>query len=184
MRTALSVANQPAVHLRLAEADDAGELFQLINPVHQRKHLQHQLWIHGITDVADAELHVANKMHDMKVGDTLQYRVMEGSVQTETPRIIGSVTLHARNPVNSTAYLGYWLEQDSVGKGYALAATREVLHLGQQAWGLRQIKMDISPENTPSERLATRLGAQPTGVFEAHDAHGSAHLMQLWSMDL
>jgi [ribosomal protein S5]-alanine N-acetyltransferase len=56
--------------------------------------------------------------------------------------------------------LSYWLVPEARGRGLAAAAVRAMLESVVLATGLRSIVLDIEDGNTPSIRLAERLGAE------------------------
>jgi RimJ/RimL family protein N-acetyltransferase len=63
--------------------------------------------------------------------------------------------------------LSFWLVPDARGRGLAEAAVREMLESVVVSTRLRSVVLDIEVSNTPSIRLAERLGAErrsPTRV--------------------
>ncbi|MBV9413741.1 MAG: GNAT family N-acetyltransferase [Solirubrobacterales bacterium] len=56
--------------------------------------------------------------------------------------------------------LSYWLVPEARGRGLAYAAVREMLDSMAAATGVRSVVLDIEAGNTPSMRLAERLGAE------------------------
>ena len=63
--------------------------------------------------------------------------------------------------------LSYWLVPQVRGRGLAYAAVRTMIRSVVPATGLRSVVLDIEAGNTPSIRLAERLGAErrsPTRV--------------------
>lgn len=56
--------------------------------------------------------------------------------------------------------LSYWLVPEARGRGLATAVVRAMVDSVAGDAGLRSVVLDIEAGNTPSERLAERLGAE------------------------
>jgi RimJ/RimL family protein N-acetyltransferase len=72
--------------------------------------------------------------------------------------LIGDVVLFWRSREHLAGELGYVLDPDFSGHGYAGEAARAMLGLGFAALGLHRIIARIDERNTPSAALARRLG--------------------------
>ena len=57
-------------------------------------------------------------------------------------------------------------------KGYGTAAIREIIRLARESGKYDFLLIDYAPENKVAEHVYTKLGFQPTGVFE----HGEYEL--------
>lgn len=73
--------------------------------------------------------------------------------------------------------LAYLLGRDHWGQGYAREATEAAHRIAFEVLGKKRVISLIRPDNEPSKRLATRLGAVDEGVIEflGGDAHVFAH---------
>ena len=80
-------------------------------------------------------------------------------------KVIGTVMLNGimRMPLNS-AFLGYRLDQDETGKGYAREAVRRLLKIAFDDLELHRLEANILTDNQPSLRLAEELGFVREGV--------------------
>lgn len=81
-----------------------------------------------------------------------------GVVLAATGELIGDVILMWHSRIHGGGELGYVLNPDFGGHGYATEAAREVLRLGFDGLGLRRIVARIDERNTASARLLRRLG--------------------------
>jgi RimJ/RimL family protein N-acetyltransferase len=69
-------------------------------------------------------------------------------------------------PFSDRPELGFGLISSAHGKGFATEAARAALDWGDSAWGERETVRMISPENTPSLRIADKLGYVETARAE------------------
>jgi RimJ/RimL family protein N-acetyltransferase len=75
-----------------------------------------------------------------------------------TGRLAGDVVLFWRTREHQGGELGYVLDPELSGHGYATEAAEAVLRLGFEDLGLHRIIARIDERNEPSARLARRLG--------------------------
>ncbi|SEQ18489.1 Protein N-acetyltransferase, RimJ/RimL family [Lentzea xinjiangensis] len=76
----------------------------------------------------------------------------------EAGRVIGGVVLKWRSEAHRQGEIGYSLNPDFQGHGYASEAARKMLELGFDGLGLHRIVAECDPRNEPSWRLMERLG--------------------------
>jgi [ribosomal protein S5]-alanine N-acetyltransferase len=104
-------------------------------------------------------------------------------VEAGGDEVAGNVNLGRFSDDGSRAALGYWLVPGARGRGLASAAARTITNWGFEAMGLRQIELAILPENTPSRRVAERLGATPEGLRpDSHEAGGRWWDMEIYTL--
>jgi [ribosomal protein S5]-alanine N-acetyltransferase len=84
---------------------------------------------------------------------------------------VGNVNLVFRFESSAEAALGYWITPAARGQGLAATATRLLARWGFDHLGLTRIELLIDPANTPSHRVAERLGATRVGL-RTHEANG------------
>ena len=65
-------------------------------------------------------------------------------------------------PFGDRPELGFVLAPKAQGQGYATEAARAALEWGDRAWGDRETMCMIAPENSPSIRIAVKLGYRET----------------------
>lgn len=83
----------------------------------------------------------------------------------EADRVIGSAVLKWRSVEDRQGEIGYSLNPDFHGRGYATEAARKMLELGFQDLGLHRIVAECDPRNEPSWRLMERLGMRREAHF-------------------
>lgn len=97
--------------------------------------------------------------------------------------VVGNVNLGGFSDDATRAALGYWLVPCARGRGLATAAARTLTSWAFEAMGLEQIELAILPENTPSRRVAERLGATPEGLRpNSHEAGGRWWDMEIYTL--
>lgn len=65
--------------------------------------------------------------------------------------------------------VGYWLVNMAHGKGYATEAASSARHHAYSRLGATTLVSYIDPSNTPSRKVAERLGAREEGVIDLLD---------------
>jgi RimJ/RimL family protein N-acetyltransferase len=81
-----------------------------------------------------------------------------GAEVAGTGRLAGDVVLFWRSREHQGGEIGYVLDPELAGQGYATEAAEAMLRLGFEDLGLRRIIARIDERNEPSARLARRLG--------------------------
>jgi RimJ/RimL family protein N-acetyltransferase len=83
------------------------------------------------------------------------------------PRIIGDMTLVLSSVEHRQALIGWVLNPEFQGKGYAAEAASRVLTLAFDDLGAHRVAAELDPRNTASSSLCYRLGMR----LEAHFVH-------------
>lgn len=79
--------------------------------------------------------------------------------------IVGHVALTGiARGVLENAYLGYWIDGESQGRGYAGEAAAAALEFGFGVLKLHRIQASVMPRNARSIRVAERLGFRNEGT--------------------
>ena len=80
---------------------------------------------------------------------------------------IGEVSLGSvqRGPFQS-AFVGYWVDAEHAGQGYAPEGVAVILRSGFEELGLHRIEAAIVPRNTASRRVMDKLGLREEGLAE------------------
>lgn len=73
-------------------------------------------------------------------------------------RVIGDVILFFRSAEDRGGEVGWVLNPDYGGQGYATEAADEVLRLAFEEFGLHRVVARVDGRNVASQRLCTRLG--------------------------
>jgi RimJ/RimL family protein N-acetyltransferase len=80
--------------------------------------------------------------------------------------LVGRVDLIAVEPPKYS--VGYWLAEDSTGRGYATAALSRALALAREDLGATDAYAGVTHGNVRSEAMLERLGFQRTARFERY----------------
>jgi RimJ/RimL family protein N-acetyltransferase len=81
-----------------------------------------------------------------------------GAERADTGELIGDVVLFWHSRLHAGGELGYVVNPDHAGHGYATEAAHMMLRLGFDHLGLHRIIARIDERNESSARLARRLG--------------------------
>lgn len=81
-----------------------------------------------------------------------------GIEEAESGQLVGDVVLFWRSRIHASGEVGYVINPEFGGRGYATEAADAMLRLGFDGLGLRRIVARIDERNEPSARLARRLG--------------------------
>jgi RimJ/RimL family protein N-acetyltransferase len=81
-----------------------------------------------------------------------------GAELTETGDLVGDVILFWHSREHRGGEIGYMLNPDFAGRGYATEAAHALLRLGFDDLGLHRIIARLDERNEPSARVARRLG--------------------------
>ena len=81
-----------------------------------------------------------------------------GIVVAETGRLVGDVILFWHSRKHRGGEIGYVVNPEFSGQGYATEAARAMLRLGFEELGLHRIIARIDERNEPSARVLRRLG--------------------------
>jgi RimJ/RimL family protein N-acetyltransferase len=98
-------------------------------------------------------------------------------LEKQSPRIVGSVIFHGR-PESGIAEVGYGVELESQGRGYATEATRACVE-----WALGQpecsaVRATTYPWHRASLRVIEKLGMAQIGT-EPHDIFGELLVFEI-----
>ncbi|WP_029012155.1 GNAT family N-acetyltransferase [Niveispirillum irakense] len=137
--------------LRPFREGDAAELFAYLHAPTAPCFLSLKL-----ADLAEAEVEVRKRALD------------EGSVAIclkQTGQLIGDLFGGGENEEEATASVGWHLNPQFAGKGYALEAARALLDHLFRVKGFRRIYAYVEDHNHPSQRLCEKLGMRREGLF-------------------
>jgi [ribosomal protein S5]-alanine N-acetyltransferase len=82
-------------------------------------------------------------------------------VERSTNTVVGSINLKGQ-PIDGDVEIGWGLNDDARGKGYATEASSAVIYWVAQQAGVRSISATVPDDNGPSQRVAARLGLMRT----------------------
>jgi RimJ/RimL family protein N-acetyltransferase len=79
--------------------------------------------------------------------------------------IIGSTGLHTRIGKNARE-IGYWIDVNHIGKGYASEAVSALVKTGFAIEGLSRIEIRCAPENFRSQHVPEKLGFRMESIIK------------------
>jgi RimJ/RimL family protein N-acetyltransferase len=81
---------------------------------------------------------------------------------------IGTVSIHISNAHNREGWIGYCLNKQFWGKGFATEAATAVMEFGFSTLGLHRIFATCDPKNIASANILKKLGMNLEGHFRDH----------------
>jgi RimJ/RimL family protein N-acetyltransferase len=102
-------------------------------------------------------------------GQWLVLAIELGASEEQAGRVIGEVLLKLDSTTDARGELGYAMAADVAGRGYATEASRAVLRLGFEEFGLHRIVARLDARNDASARLLRRLGLRQEAHFVRDD---------------
>jgi len=81
---------------------------------------------------------------------------------------VGSTGLHNIDWRKPSGEIGYWIDSQQVGQGYASEAIDAIAKFARDTMGLRRIQITTSDRNTRSWRVAERANFTLEGVLREH----------------
>jgi RimJ/RimL family protein N-acetyltransferase len=160
-----------ALLLRPWRADDVDAVWAALQDPDTR------LWNGGaVTSRADAGEWVARRA-DWSSGDHASWAAVVGSV------VVGSVSLHSIDPVQSDAEIGYWTAPAARGQGVAAVAVDAACRWAFAALPVERVELCHAVENTASGRVAEKAGFTLEGRLRRSYRYGDGvkHDELLWA---
>lgn len=147
-------------HLILREAveSEADHLYALVDD--NREYLAEYLpWANGNTP--SDSLSFVQKIRESRVAGA-EY----GFGIYDDDNLVGHISLmHLKD--GKTPELGYWIDEDSSGKGVTTKAAKRVTQFGFETLGLDEIVIKAAVSNVGSNRVAQKLGYELVGNEES-----------------
>lgn len=96
----------------------------------------------------------------------LGHEFVYGIFEPDDGPLVGGCGLHRRSGPG-TLEIGYWIDKDHIGSGFATEAASALTQVGFEIARARRIDIRVEPENTPSNRVAEKLGYRREGVLRS-----------------
>ena len=154
------------VTLRMRDESYAMETFWLIkkNESHLRPWMK---WIDKVESLKDSIANIALNIEEWEMKTDLHLGILSED------RMVGMISLYHIDYLNHTAYIGYWLDKDNVGKGIMTDSVRAVIEYGYTELELNRIEIRAGTENVKSRAIPERLGFKYEGTIrEAEYVNG------------
>ncbi|MFD7668637.1 GNAT family N-acetyltransferase [Streptomyces sp. NPDC059788] len=97
--------------------------------------------------------------------------------------LVGGVLFRTFDAAAGTCEVGCWLEESAVGRGLVTRAARLLVDWAVEKRGIHRVEWIVAAGNTPSIRVAERLGMVRDGVLRESKLHGGVrHDVEIWSV--
>lgn len=166
--------------LRLAQFEDAADIYQLISDNPYISHYQY--WARHVS-LEDVESGMRERLKAIEAGTSVQYRIMAHD-SNAYGGIVGTVTAFDYNDKNQAVSLGYYQAEASQGKGRMIEAVRHFITLLRSAWGVQIVELGIEDGNERSINLAQKLGAVQTDEFRENECDEQLDPTRVWRLTL
>jgi RimJ/RimL family protein N-acetyltransferase len=164
--------------LRCFEPRDAPEIARATaaNVSHLRPWLE---WARDEPESFEAKLALARKFRaQFDLGRDFTW----GLFDPEEKRLLGAVNLHPTDE-EAVAELGYWLDAELTGRGFATEASAAVLHVAFEVHLFERVEIHCDADNQKSARVAERLGFALDATLRRRKARSRAERVDrmVWS---
>lgn len=158
----------PRLVLRPPRTGDVAEIRRLMRANHE--HLRPWNPAPPIGDdpssITEVSKTVLRHRRDWKHGSGYVFMLAERGASS---RLIGKIALNGiMRGAMYGAYLGYWIAEDVLSRGYATEGLRAVLDFAFGPAGLHRIQAAIMPRNVRSLRVIEKLGFRREGLAERY----------------
>lgn len=152
----LKVADDIA--LALVQPSFARHFYEIV--CREREYLSQWLaWpLHANGDAFFADF-IQRSLHDYADGKSLTCTVLYCG------EVVGNVSFNTINHELKKVEIGYWLSEDFQGKGIASRSVQALIDIAFHELGMEKVQIAAATENTPSRKLAERLGFKLEGVI-------------------
>lgn len=145
------------VQLRLRDESHARETFWLIrkNEEHLRPWMK---WIDKVESVEDSIANIELNIEEWELKTDLHLGIFRDEV------LVGMISLHGINYLDHKAYIGYWLDEDNIGRGIMTDSVRAMIEYAYTELELNRIEIRAGVGNKKSRAIPERLGFTQEGV--------------------
>ena len=143
--------------LRPVRADDAAAIY----PYRSREDVCRYL-LHPPQTMDDVHAFIASRRSDLTDEDQ---GLTVAAVERDTGAFVGDIVLIWRSREHRAGEIGYVLNPDFQGRGYATEASAALLRLGFDDFGLHRIFGRLDARNAASARVLERLGMRREAHF-------------------
>ena len=97
--------------------------------------------------------------------------------------ILGGTGLHNRVGKDARE-IGYWINVNNIGKGYATEAVRALIKVGFEIEGLQRLEIHCSADNTRSYNIPYKLGFTHEVTIKSHSTNRQGHVQDemIWTL--
>lgn len=146
------------IELRLVDIHHAEEMFKSIDS--NREHLGKYLpWVDSTETVEDTISFIKNSKKKYAANDGFDASIW---YKGEFAGVIG---FHGINPSIKEISIGYWLDENYVGKGIMTKACIEFINYAFTIYNLNRVVIRCAEDNLKSRAIPERLGFTKEGII-------------------
>jgi ribosomal-protein-serine acetyltransferase len=158
LNMAIKLKIDDTIALELIDYHHAEALHQLVGA--NRQHLRVWLpWVDHMRSVDDFKKYIHSSKQRYANHAEMGYMVMAGQV------MIGRLGLYNIDITNKSASIGYWLDQEWLGKGIITRCCKTIIEEGFTRLQLNRIEIRAAAENYKSQAIPERLGFKKEGII-------------------
>ena len=174
----------PDVELRLPAKEDAGEFLDLV--LRNREHFRPYEPRRPATyfTLGGQRDQIAAAQRQAELGERFEFGIWE---RDGDGRLVGRISLGgiSRGALQN-AYLGYGIDIESGGRGYATQAVRLAVRVAFEDLSLHRVQAAVVPENLASARVLSKVGFREEGLARRYlflDGQWKDHRMFALTVD-
>lgn len=171
----VATLNTERLILRRLKASDAADVFDYASDSEVTKHVR---FVTHKT-VKDSRVFLLLAENARRKGEWAVWAI----VLKATGKMIGTCGFVALAREHARAELGYVINRNYWGKGYAAEAAAALVAHGFSALNLNRIEAHVSPEHFPSQRVLEKCGFAAEGILRQHEMiKGRCHDSKIYSI--
>jgi len=152
----------PRLTLRMLDVEDAADVQALL-----AKNRDYMLpWVPWAVDEPESVEYKKTKIRTWKGEFYLDQKYTYGVYEIKSQKLIGIVFLFTRQG-KGILEIGYLIDLDEAGKGYATESSYAVTKLGFEHIGIEKMVIHCSPENIASQKVPEKLGFALEGSYKS-----------------
>ena len=163
-----SILINSELSLRLLTENDAAEVFALVQANRQRLRAW-MPWVDSTKTEQDSLSFIRGCIQAESKGDR-QFAIVHRN------RIAGLVGFVRSTPHHKSSMMGYWLDEQEVGKGLITQSVQALLNLGFNHLAFDRIIIRAQPSNTRSCAVPQRLGFTEEGIQPKAELLNGVHV--------
>jgi ribosomal-protein-serine acetyltransferase len=155
------------IAIRLHEQSNVEELYALIE--RNRSYLKEWMpWADQGSE--ESSEFVKRALQDFATGEACEAGIWYQE------RLVGSIGLHARNSMFRKMEMGYWISEESQGKGIVTRSCLTMMGFAFDELKLNRVEIQVAVGNDRSSAIPERLGFTREGTLRKMGWHAGEHV--------
>lgn len=148
----------PDLQLKLLEIRDSEELFRITDD--SRDYLREWLpWVDSTKTIEDSRAFIQSTLKQFASNNGFQAGIWWKN------QLVGCIGFHSIDWSNRKTSIGYWLAQGFQGNGIMTNATKALVDLAFEYYGLNRVEIRAATDNYKSRAIPERLGFENEGCI-------------------